>query len=133
MIKTVWNMIVASLALSMAVSVKHQCQCPCACSPNGLKLKDLINCFATWQENVATDAWNSHLDGCSEKNIVHCRLANPNEEHFCLFDGTNHLVETQDHPTCYYNCGMQSCDAFLIAYSPHEIDCIANVFNDTDD
>ena len=117
--------------LPAVFSLKRNCQCPCACRPDGAKLKDLINCFATWQENVATDA-NSHTDNCKESEIVHCRTATE-EDKFCKFDGTNNLVEVSGHPKCYYNCGMQTCNAFLIAHSLDEMECIAKVFREDDD
>lgn len=109
--------------LPMVLAVR---QCKCPCQPDGVKLKNLINCFATWQENVATDS-NSNTEGCKDTDIIYCRTPK-DEDLFCKFDGTNNLVETEERPQCYYNCGMQTCNAFLIAHSPEEIDCIANVF-----
>jgi hypothetical protein len=125
----VMTVFVMALAPIVALSLKHQCQCPCPCKPEGTKLKNMIDCFATWGENVSMEGWNSYTEGCALNDIIHCRLANPDADVFCKFDGTNNLVETDEKPTCYYNCGMQTCDAFLIAHAPHEIDCIAHVFN----
>lgn len=126
------NRIVAAMMVAMLlplVSSVKECQCPCPCQPDGGKLKELINCFATWGEDVATDG-NSHTEGCDESQILHCR-APKEQDLFCKFDGTNHLVEeTGQRPTCYYNCGMQTCDAFLIAHTLEEMDCIASVFTD---
>lgn len=103
-------------------------KCECPCQPDGVKLKNLINCFATWQDNVATDG-NSYTEGCKETDIIYCRIPKE-EDFFCKFDGTNNLVETTDIPECYYSCGMQTCNAFLIAHAPEEIECIAQVFQD---
>jgi hypothetical protein len=111
---------------TMGSSSKRMCQCPC--QPDGKKLKNLINCFATWQKDVATDS-NSYTENCNESDIIHCRIPAA-QDLFCKFDGTNNLVESTDIPQCFYNCGMQTCNAFLIAHTPNEIDCIANVFND---
>lgn len=115
------------MMLPMVFSVKlKQCQCPCPCQPDGNKLKELINCFATWGENVATDH-NSYTEGCEDTNILHCRVPKE-EDQFCKFDGTNNLVETNENPSCYYNCGMQTCNAFLIAHTMKDMECIAEVF-----
>lgn len=97
--------IVAMMGGAPVVAVKHDCQCPCACAPDGGKLKDLINCFATWEENAATNG-NSQLEGCDEKSVSYCKTVETNK--FCKFDGTNNLVESDDNPDCYYNCGMRA-------------------------
>lgn len=125
-----WLSTVSSLLLltPVALSLKFDCQCPCECLPDGRKLKNLINCFSTWGDNVATDS-NSFLRGCNETDVVHCRIPTA-EDHFCKFDGTNNLVDEYNVPKCYYNCGMQSCNAFLIAHTIDEVHCIANVFKD---
>lgn len=122
-------MTMAALAVAVVTAAKHNCQCPCPCKPNGTKLRDMINCFGTWAEDVAHDGWNSYTEGCADEEIIHCRLAKPDQEIFCKFDGTNNLIQTDEHPNCFYNCGMQTCDAFLIAHAPNEVECIAHVFN----
>lgn len=114
--------------LPFVLSLKYDCQCPCACLPDGRKLKNLINCFASWTENAAIDS-NSFTTGCNETDIVHCRTTTA-ENQFCKFDGTNNLVETTDVPKCYYNCGMKTCNAFLIAHNVDQVHCIADVFSD---
>lgn len=124
MMKRMAMMMMATMM--MASGLRRKCECPC--QPDGTKLKDLINCFATWQKDVATDG-NSFTANCNESDIIYCRIPKE-QDFFCKFDGTNNLVETTDIPQCFYNCGMQTCNAFLIAHTPDEIDCIANVFKD---
>lgn len=34
------------------------------------------------------------------------------DDKFCKFDGTNFLHETTDTPTYYYNCQMETCNAW---------------------
>lgn len=115
--------------VSMSAALKPQvCQCPCACAPDGTKLKNLLNCFATWEKNVATNN-QSKLDGCSEKDVVYCKTTDGN---FCKFDGTNNLVETNDKPECYFSCGMGACTSWLVAHKPEQVKCIADVYKDDD-
>ena len=112
--------------LSTTVSGLRKCTCSCPCKPDGTKLKDLINCFATWGKNVATDT-NSNLEGCKEEDIIFCRTTNTFNK-FCKFDGTNNLQETKETPECYCSCGVLSCNSWLVAHSPEQIDCTADLF-----
>lgn len=114
------------MMLATVMSLKLDCQCPCPCQPDGKKLKNLINCFATWEKDAATNA-NSNLEGCTEEKITFCKTTN---NKFCKFDGTNNLQETNEKPACYYNCGMISCHSWLVANKPEQVACIAAVFNE---
>lgn len=106
--------------------LKKECMCPCECKPDGVKLKNLINCFATWSEIAATDG-NSYLEGCKETDVIYCRTTN-DQDMFCKFDGTNYLETIKEKPTCWFSCGMRSCDAFLVAHSLHEGKCISDLY-----
>jgi hypothetical protein len=99
---------------------------------NGTKFKDLINCFAWYGNNAAYDPENSHTESCKEDEIVLCRLKGSNTEHFCRFDGTNKLQEVSDTPTCYFNCAMDTCDAWQWGVTDLQKYCIDNLLKDGD-
>ena len=117
------------LNLLTLVQSQDLCQCLCPCPPNGLKLKQLINCFATWGSEVATDL-NSRTQMCNESEIVYCRTTNT-YDHFCKFDGTNDLQDTDDLPTCYFNCGMHACNSWLSGHTLREKQCIIDLFKNS--
>lgn len=120
-----YTLLVPIVAVS---ALRQNCTCSCPCKPDGTKLKDLINCFATWGKDVATDE-NSKLEGCEEKDVIYCRTTNSYNK-FCKFDGTNNLQETKDVPDCYYSCGMLSCTAWLVGHDQHQVDCIVELFSE---
>ena len=108
----------------------NQCTCPCECPPNGEKLRDLINCFATWGESVATGP-NSQLRGANDSEVFYCKTTSIRGA-FCKFDGTNNLVESDTTPDFYFNCGMRTCDAWLVGHTSREKACIASLFKDSE-
>lgn len=116
----------ALVTLSLAQSEKR---CECTCPPDGTKFAQLINCFATWGTDVAHAPYNSKLDSCNDKEIQYCRTTNTFDL-FCRFDGTNNLIRSEDTPYCYFNCGMLSCDAWLIGHDEHERNCIKTLYKD---
>lgn len=106
------------------------CTCPCACKTDGTKLKNLINCFAkNWSSIAATDD-NSNLVDCNERDVIYCRTTK--DETFCKFDGTNNLVESSDDPSCWYSCGVYTCNSFLIANTQEQVKCLKDLFADSD-
>ena len=96
-------------------------------TPNGIKLKNLINCFAWWQKDAAYRPDNSHVNGCNEIDILYCRTDKGDQyDHFCKFDGTNVLQDVYDWPSdnCYYNCQMETCDAWKSPQTQLQYDCV---------
>ena len=108
------------------IFAQDSCMCPCPCKPAGIKLKNLIDCFATWSPNASTDD-NSNLKGCKESDVIYCRTTENNGQ-FCKFDGTNNLVDTPDEPKCWYSCGVHTCNSFLVAHNVHQSECILELF-----
>lgn len=93
---------------------------------NGSALKNLINCFAWYRHHPATNN-NSMIQGCREENIMHCKLNGFKKNTYCRFDGSNILEETTDKPPCYFNCDMETCDAWEWGVTPRQMECIKDL------
>ena len=118
------------LFLTTVSGINNNCTCPCPCQPDGQKLSNLVSCFTKkWygEEDPAHND-NSHTGSKSDKDIVYCKTSDGKQ--YCKFDGTNNLVVSTDKPTFYFNCGVKSCDAFLVGHDVDEISCIVELFNE---
>jgi hypothetical protein len=62
--------------------------------------------------NTQTSPDNSKRDGCKDKDIVYCRTDSGRNDHFCRFDGTNHLIDEGEkwgsEPKCFFNCQVRA-------------------------
>lgn len=97
---------------------------------NGRDLKGLIECFTWWDPNSATRQGNSQLDGCKEEDIVFCKTDMGHDDVFCEFHGDNHLTNYQgETPTCYFCCGLESCNSWDVANDDNQRRCIEALFS----
>jgi len=90
-------------------------------------LKDLIDCFANYMPNASLRPDNSRADPalCDWVDIVYCRTDSGHDDHFCHFTGTNHLeLDESATPDCYFNCQMETCNAWDVAHDEHQQECI---------
>lgn len=93
--------------------------------PDGRKLKNLINCFAWYLPNASHRPDNSKTSGANEADILYCRTDSGHDDHFCKFDGTNNLKsEYKVSPEFWYNCQMESCNAWDVPHSTEQRKCI---------
>ncbi|EWM22909.1 hypothetical protein Naga_100625g2 [Nannochloropsis gaditana] len=101
---------------------------------NGEKLKMLIDCFASYMEDASYRADNSKRDGCTDAEILYCRTDSGYNDHFCRFDGTNNLIDMgeipllgpQDAvPECWFNCQMETCNAWEFPHNEEQEKCVA--------
>jgi hypothetical protein len=83
-----------------------------AIEPNGTKLMNLINCFAWYLPDAAHRSDNSQTINCVQDSIIYCKTDSGNNDHYCKFDGTNILTDTYDYQECYFNCQMETCNAW---------------------
>jgi len=97
---------------------------------NGLKLKKLIDCFADYMEEASLRQDNSKVQNCNMTEIRYCRTDSGHDDHFCKFSGDNHLkIDYEATPDCYFNCQMETCDAWDIPHSDHQQECILELFH----
>lgn len=97
---------------------------------NGTKLKNLIDCFAWYLPEASLRHDNSKINGCSFSQIQYCKTDSGNNDHFCHFDGTNHLQDWYQEPNCYFNCQMETCNAWDVAHDDRQEKCIEQLHND---
>lgn len=95
---------------------------------DGTKLKNLINCFAWYLPDAAYRADNSQYTNCDEKSILFCKTDSGHNDHFCQFTGTNLLIDYYDTPECYYNCQMETCNAWSSPTNQKQEDCVAELY-----
>ena len=113
--------IILLTALSVSASVIKR-------DPNGSKLAGLINCFAWYLPNAAYRQDNSKTQGCQESTILFCKTDSGHNDHFCSFDGTNHLKDAWGaNPSCYFNCQMETCNAWDQPSNDAQRQCVANL------
>lgn len=94
-------------------------------SINGLGLKNLIDCFAFYLPEASLRPDNSNTKDCEYSQILYCKTDSGNNDHFCKFDGTNHLKDDLEaNPSCYFNCQMETCNAWDIPHDEHQIECV---------
>ncbi|GAB5036182.1 Hypothetical protein NocV09_03500040 [Nannochloropsis oceanica] len=96
---------------------------------NGEKLKMLIDCFASYMQDASYRPDNSQLNGCWDYEIIHCRTDSGQHDHFCLFNGTNHLqdlgeLSAEEKPKCWFNCQMETCDAWDVPHTTEQEECV---------
>jgi len=68
---------------------------------------------------------NSRLSGCNEDSITYCRTDAGHDDRFCKFDGTNILTDSWDNPSCYFNCQMETCNAWTYPHNDDQQACVA--------
>ncbi|MBF0443236.1 MAG: hypothetical protein HQK54_15110 [Oligoflexales bacterium] len=94
-------------------------------TPDGNKLKELINCYtAHYMTDAASRPNNSKTEGCDSKTIIYCKTDKGNNDHMCKFDGTNKLKDSSDTPNCYYNCQMETCNAWESPKGNQQEECV---------
>jgi hypothetical protein len=99
--------------------------------PNGLKLKQLIDCFADYMTEASLRPDNSQVQNCNMTEIRYCKTDSGYNDHFCKFTGDNHLeLDELANPLCYFNCQMETCNAWDIAHSDHQQECIDDLYID---
>lgn len=96
---------------------------------NGTKLLNLINCFAPYESDLAHRPDNSNTKACKSEDILYCRTDSGNNDHFCKFDGTNILQDWFIQPKCWYNCQMETCNAWTIAHNKDQEKCIRDLYS----
>lgn len=94
---------------------------------DGAKLRDLINCFAWYLPDAAFRPDNSATRGCNVSDIRYCKTDSGHNDHFCLFTGSNVLTDSYGAPSCFFNCQMETCNAWAVPHSEHEQQCIDNL------
>jgi endoglucanase len=94
---------------------------------DGRKLAELINCFANYLPNAAYRADNSRTAGCATESIFWCRTDKGTGDRFCKFDGTNKLKDSNDNPSCYFNCQMETCNSWDAPDTPQRQQCVNNL------
>ena len=78
---------------------------------DGEKLAKMIDCFAPYEPNASTRNNNSKVGG-DKKKIHFCKTDKGHEDQICKFDGTHKLTESNEKPEYYWNCQMETCDAW---------------------
>lgn len=96
---------------------------------NGTKLMNLIDCFAFYLPNASHRLDNSRTNGCILEDIIYCKTDSGNNDHYCKFDGTNKLTDWYTEQRCYFNCQMETCNAFDVAHDEQQQECIDNLRN----
>lgn len=96
---------------------------------NGTKLMNLINCYAWYLPDAAHRQDNSKTENCVEESIIYCRTDSGNNDHLCKFDGTNFLVDDYTEQECYFNCQMETCNAWNEAHNQQQQQCITALKN----
>jgi uncharacterized repeat protein (TIGR01451 family) len=94
--------------------------------PDGRNLAALINCFYGGTD-LAHAAFNSQTAGCTDESILYCHTDKGTNDVYCKFDGTNYLQDSTDTPACWYNCNMETCNAWDTGNTPARVQCIANL------
>jgi hypothetical protein len=95
---------------------------------DGLQLKEFIDCYSDYLENASLRPDNSYTLHCNLSEIIYCKTDKGYDDIFCQFDGTNFLKQNESaNPECYYNCQMETCDAWDIPHSEHQDLCIQNL------
>jgi hypothetical protein len=138
---TTWFAMIA--AATMAVVGAMDCDCQCgqnatttttlvptptpapARVADGNHLKKFLHCYAPWIDNIITDP-NSYLDGCKPKEVMYCRTTTA-QDVFCKFDGTNTLVYSAERPSCWYSCGMMTCDSWTEPHTSRQKTCVKHL------
>ena len=92
--------------------------------PNGTKLMNLIDCFAWYLSDAAHRSDNSQTTNCIQEDIWYCKTDSGTNDHLCKFDGTNFLIDDYTSQGCYFNCQMESCNAWDIPHTDQQQECI---------
>jgi hypothetical protein len=95
--------------------------------PNGTKLMEFIDCYAWWQPDAAHRPDNSQTAGCNQESILYCKTDSGNNDHLCKFDGTNVLTDSWDTTSCYFNCQMETCNAWTSPSTDLQKQCVKNL------
>ena len=99
--------------------------------PNGTLLMELINCYAWWMPNAALRPDNSLINNCHPSDVLYCLTDSGKDDHFCHFVGTNYLIEeTTANPLCYYNCQMETCNAWDNPTTDLQKQCVRSLYVD---
>ena len=97
---------------------------PVSFAIDGIKLMNLIDCFAFYLPNASLRSDNSQTSGCLLEDIIYCKTDSGHNDHYCKFDGTNKLTDLYTEQNCYYNCQMETCNAFDVAHNDQQQECI---------
>jgi hypothetical protein len=99
-------------------------------TPNGTKLMNFINCFAWYLTDAAHRPDNSQTLNCNQDDILYCKTDSGRpDDHLCKFDGTNILIDDYTQQECYFNCQMETCNAWNVAHDDNQQTCI-NTLNE---
>jgi len=93
------------------------------------KLQKLIDCFASYLPNASLRSDNSNIGKNIEK-IIYCKTDSGNNDHFCKYEGTNYLIDYYENDVEYYfNCQMETCNAWDVAHTEKQQECLNKLFN----
>ena len=91
----------------------------------GKDFKTFLECYTWWDPNSATRPYFSQLEGCDLDAIAHCKTDKGHDDVFCAFHGDNHLTpHTGPDPTCFFCCGMETCDSWNEPHSETQQQCV---------